>query len=151
LIYLHENLRKIREAKNLTQKAFADIFAINKTTYANYETGYSSPDYLFLEQISRTYGIPADELLYTQLPDEKIARLIKDTVKGGLYEPGSRHSYLNESVPGYGRPCKECTAKDQVIQAQATTIASLQSALNMAQARIDELQAAKKKKPGSPF
>lgn len=67
MIYLKQNLRYLREAKGLTQQALADLLQIKKNTYANYETGYSSPDFQVLKAISDFFGFPADLMLYQEL------------------------------------------------------------------------------------
>lgn len=64
MIYLKQNLKHLRELKGLTQQALAELLNIKKNTYANYETGYSSPDFQLLKTISEFFGLPADEMLY---------------------------------------------------------------------------------------
>ncbi|SIS72177.1 Peptidase S24-like [Filimonas lacunae] len=67
MLYLKQNLKWLREQKGLIQQSIADILGIKKNTYANYETGYSSPDFLTLKGMSDFFQVSADELLYKQL------------------------------------------------------------------------------------
>ncbi|GGH78089.1 transcriptional regulator with XRE-family HTH domain/signal peptidase I [Filimonas zeae] len=73
MIYLKQNLKLLREQKGLTQAALAELLHIKKNTYANYETGYSSPDFQLLRSISEFFGLPADQMLYQDLsqPSQK--------------------------------------------------------------------------------
>lgn len=67
MIYLKQNLKFLREQKGLIQQVVADFLGIKKNTYANYETGYSSPDFHVLKGISEFFGFPADEMLYKDI------------------------------------------------------------------------------------
>ena len=64
MIYLGENIKKLRKAESITQKAFAEYLGINNTTLNNYESGVSRPDFEILFKISQRFKISVDELLF---------------------------------------------------------------------------------------
>lgn len=84
MIYLKQNLKFLREQKGLTQQQVADLLSFKKNTYANYETGYSSPDFQVLKSLSDFFGFPADEMLYQDISslDFKKPKLLIHTPPG---------------------------------------------------------------------
>ena len=60
---LKERLRLLREETGLTQKDFAKIMNIAKTTYNNYETGKREPDKESLKRFATFYECSIDYLL----------------------------------------------------------------------------------------
>jgi DNA-binding XRE family transcriptional regulator len=144
----------IRKAENLTQSEFAAKFGVAKSTYANYETGFSNPDFLFLQQVSDKYGVTADQLLYSQLSAESIKKTAESTSKSTPNSTPKAQKYptrsgagmtLNEGRAPYGKTCQECAGKDKIIASQEKTIKALESALNIAEARLSDLEKAQKK------
>lgn len=57
------NLKRYREARNLTQKALADKLNISRQAYSNYETGKRDPDLGLLARLCDVYDITLDELV----------------------------------------------------------------------------------------
>ena len=64
-----KNLKRLREANNLTQQQMADIFGIQRPTYSRYENGERQPDFGLLIEISKHFNVSVDYLLGTT--DEK--------------------------------------------------------------------------------
>lgn len=58
-----KRLKMLRESRNLTLQAVADILEIPKTTYAHYEKEESEPKISIIVKISQFYGISVDWLL----------------------------------------------------------------------------------------
>ena len=58
-----ENIRNLREDKDMTQKQMADLLYINRRTYSSYETGVHSIPVEILIQISKIHGVSVDYLL----------------------------------------------------------------------------------------
>lgn len=60
---LAKNLRKYRLKNNLLQKDVAKYLNVVLSTYSQYETGKSNPDYETLIKLSRLYKVSIDELV----------------------------------------------------------------------------------------
>ena len=58
-----KNLKRLREANNLTQQQMADIFGIQRPTYSRYENGERQPDFDLLIEISKHFNVSVDYLL----------------------------------------------------------------------------------------
>lgn len=57
------NLKKIREEKNLTQQALADMLNIQRPTYSRYENGDREPDFDTILKMSEILEVSTDYLL----------------------------------------------------------------------------------------
>lgn len=68
---LGKKLKQLRLQNNLLQKQVADYLKIVKSTYSQYETGKSRPDYETLKKIARLYNVSLDELLDHEIISEK--------------------------------------------------------------------------------
>ena len=60
---LAEKLRELRKAKSCRQEDVAAALGVVRQTYANYETGYRTPDYNSLVKLAGFYNISTDDLL----------------------------------------------------------------------------------------
>lgn len=60
---LHNRLRSLREAQNITQLQVAKDLDISRVRYNNYETGKRAPDYETLQLLSTYYKVSFDYLL----------------------------------------------------------------------------------------
>lgn len=58
-----KNLKKIREAKNLTQQKIADMLNIQRPTYTRYENGEREPDFETVLKLSEILEVSVDYLL----------------------------------------------------------------------------------------
>ena len=65
-IKFHENLKKVRKSKGLTQKALSEKLGVALSTVAMWETGSRQPDYQTLNRIADFFGVSFDELLEDQ-------------------------------------------------------------------------------------
>jgi transcriptional regulator with XRE-family HTH domain len=60
---LPEKLRSYRKEAGLTQQQVADAIGMNRSAYAYYEVGKSSPKLSVLKKISELYNTTVDKLL----------------------------------------------------------------------------------------
>lgn len=58
-----QRLKKLREARGITQKTAADELGIPQRTYASYENNEREPNSELLVKLSQAYGVTADYLL----------------------------------------------------------------------------------------
>lgn len=60
---LAKNLRRLRQAKGVSQEAFADEAGIHRTYVSDLERGSRNPTITVIEKIARALGVPIGELL----------------------------------------------------------------------------------------
>lgn len=58
-----EKLKELRLKRKLTQEKLATILGIARTTYTQYETGASEPDFKMLKKIAEFFDVTTDYLL----------------------------------------------------------------------------------------
>ena len=58
----NENLKRIREELNLTQKEFGEKLGFNFRTISNWEIGLRVPSIFVFKKISVIFNIPLDDL-----------------------------------------------------------------------------------------
>jgi transcriptional regulator with XRE-family HTH domain len=64
----HENLKRLREAKGLTQAALAEALGAPLRTVQGWEQGRREPALEMVGRIARTLGVSADALLEEKAP-----------------------------------------------------------------------------------
>ncbi len=62
-IYLSENIRRFRRAKDLTQENLAEFLGVTFQSVSNWERGESYPDITMLPEIAGFFKVSVDELL----------------------------------------------------------------------------------------
>ncbi|MBQ4116616.1 MAG: helix-turn-helix transcriptional regulator, partial [Clostridia bacterium] len=62
-IYLGENIKKLRLAKELTQENLAEFLGVTSQSVSNWERGESYPDITTLPSIALFFDVSVDELL----------------------------------------------------------------------------------------
>lgn len=70
-IQLTSNLKRYREAHNLTQQALAAKINISRQAYSNYETGKRDPDLGLLTRLCDVYSITLDQLVRCDFSHDK--------------------------------------------------------------------------------
>ena len=60
---MKNNIKSVREQKNMTQKECADVFGVTLRAWQTYEQGVSEPKYEMLCRIADFYGVTTDYLL----------------------------------------------------------------------------------------
>ena len=58
-----ENLKKIRNERNISQKTVADFLGVSQQAYANYENGKRQPEYKILAILADYFNVSVDYLL----------------------------------------------------------------------------------------
>ncbi|MCL2519086.1 MAG: helix-turn-helix domain-containing protein [Oscillospiraceae bacterium] len=64
-IYLHENIKRLSKAKDITQETLADFLGISFQAVSKWERGESLPDVVMLPVIANYFGVTIDELMGT--------------------------------------------------------------------------------------
>ena len=63
MIYLSENLKRLRYEKGITQEVLADFLSVSFQSVSRWERGESFPDITLLPLLSNYFGVTVDELL----------------------------------------------------------------------------------------
>jgi transcriptional regulator with XRE-family HTH domain len=63
MLYLAENLKKHRKAKNLTQEDVAELLLVSPQSVSKWERGESCPDIAFLPALANLFATSIDALL----------------------------------------------------------------------------------------
>lgn len=66
MIYLSENIKKLRHEKGITQETLADFLGVTFQSVSKWERGESYPDITMLPALSSFFGVTTDELLGTE-------------------------------------------------------------------------------------
>ena len=77
-----KNIRKLREAKGMTQEAMAEAIFVTRQTVSNYETGRSRPDVDMLVRIGEILGTDVNTLIYGPPTPEKKKLAIRRLIVG---------------------------------------------------------------------
>lgn len=77
---LHENIRKFRELRRLTQQQFADKLSKSRNVISNWERGANSPDPDTIEQICKILEVTPNQIFgWEPCPDyEAYAKKIEN-------------------------------------------------------------------------
>ncbi|MDR0859295.1 MAG: helix-turn-helix domain-containing protein [Oscillospiraceae bacterium] len=62
-IYIAENLKKLRRAKEITQEKLAEVLGLTSQSVSKWECGENFPDITLLPGIANFFGVTVDELL----------------------------------------------------------------------------------------
>lgn len=62
-VSLGKNVRRLREAKGWSQKAFADEAGIHRTYISDIERGACNPPVVIVEKLAKPLGVPAAQLI----------------------------------------------------------------------------------------
>ena len=65
---LKDTLRDLRKQNELTQQQVADVLSIDRSTYAYYETGKTSPDVQQLLQLAQIFKVTPNAMLGFKVP-----------------------------------------------------------------------------------
>lgn len=67
------NIKKIRQVKGLSQKAFADLFDLNRGVISSYEEGRAEPKIETILKVANHFNLNLDQLLTEILPVNQLA------------------------------------------------------------------------------
>ncbi|NQZ76538.1 MAG: helix-turn-helix transcriptional regulator [Ekhidna sp.] len=73
--FIGQNIKKIRQAKNISQSEFASLFNLSRPSVGAYEEGRTEPKIETLIQISRHFNISIDVLLTRELSSKDVFSL----------------------------------------------------------------------------
>lgn len=77
MLYLHENLRRFRNDRNLTQEEVAGALGVSPQAVSRWETGAACPDVELLPALANFYGVTLDALVgMDRLRDEDSLRQV---------------------------------------------------------------------------
>ena len=77
-LYIGENLKKLRNEKNIKQEELAEYLGISYQAVSRWENGLSYPDIEFLPELSRFFEVSLEELLGTESDEKKINETINE-------------------------------------------------------------------------
>ncbi len=60
---LGEKIAGLRQEKNMTQQAFADVMGVTRQAISNWERNKTEPDVAALKKIGQVFGIDMNDLL----------------------------------------------------------------------------------------
>lgn len=66
-LYLAQNLKYLRESKNISQKTFADSLGVTSSAVSMWETNQRHPDIYIILAISEFFGVCIDDLVKKEL------------------------------------------------------------------------------------
>lgn len=72
MLYLSQNIKKLRSDKGLSQAKLAKLLGIVPGTISNYENGVSEPNLEVIEKLTKILDVSAHDLLYTNLSTESL-------------------------------------------------------------------------------
>lgn len=78
IIRVGDNMRAIREDKNISQKDMAKKLGIPSSTYSNYENNNREPKATLLKQIAQVLNVGINELLSIDIPKRQIKTPTED-------------------------------------------------------------------------
>lgn len=82
-----DRLKKMREARGLTQKDVSEALEINPRTYASYEKNEREPNSEVLIQFSKYYGVTVDYLLGITHKQEGLTQHESDLIEAYRNNP----------------------------------------------------------------
>lgn len=82
-IYISQNIKRLRNERNMTQENLADIIGVSAQAVSKWERGDTCPDITLLPVIANTFSISIDELLGNDkiIIEEKIKTIITECKK----------------------------------------------------------------------
>lgn len=83
---MKNNIKIVREQKNLTQKDCADIFGVTLRAWQTYEQGVSEPKYEVLCKIADFFNVTLDYLLGREPPANPFDMIAVDTASKNTME-----------------------------------------------------------------
>ncbi|MGI9581334.1 helix-turn-helix domain-containing protein [Chryseobacterium sp. RRHN12] len=95
------NIKKIRQVKGLSQKAFADLFGLNRGVISSYEEGRAEPKIETILKVADHFNLTLNQLL-TEPVREKQLKSVSDTDQHILFpELMMQSSVETEKAPLY--------------------------------------------------
>ncbi|MBV8327145.1 helix-turn-helix transcriptional regulator [Chryseobacterium sp.] len=93
------NIKKIRHVKGLSQKAFADLFDLNRGVISSYEEGRAEPKIETILKVADHFGIELDELLTKELQNNQLNNISAINQLLLFPEPPLQNTTANKGQP----------------------------------------------------
>lgn len=77
-LYIGENLKRLRNEKNVTQDAIAEYLGVTYQAVSRWENGLAYPDIEFLPELARFFEVSLEELLGTESDRNKIRQTVSE-------------------------------------------------------------------------
>lgn len=77
-LYIGENLKRLRNEKNVTQERLAEYLGVTFQAVSRWENGLAYPDIEFLPELARFFEVSLEELLGTESDEEKIRKTVSE-------------------------------------------------------------------------
>jgi XRE family transcriptional regulator, regulator of sulfur utilization len=85
--YIAENIKTLRQSRNLTQEHLARLSGMPRTTWTNLESGSANPTVVVLSKVAAALQVPVEELISPPKAQAKLYRA--DTIprkqRGGVH------------------------------------------------------------------
>lgn len=149
-----KNLKFLREKKGHTQTAMQDVLGFSRTTWNNYETGTSYPSFRDLLRIAHYFGVAIDDIVSGTLTPANL--MLKE--QKAAYNAKSKKTKdpnvvaLERLQADYKNVSgdrdilkKQLEFANRTIKSLTDHVDTLKNAMKIQTARIESLQAGKKK------
>lgn len=75
---LHENIKRLRKEKNLTQEKLAEILGVTVGAVSKWENGNNTPDIVMLTMLASFFDVSIDVLLGYDMASKKAEKLVEN-------------------------------------------------------------------------
>ncbi len=85
--YIAQNLRQLRQSRNLTQEQLARLSGVPRPTWSNLESGAANPTVAVLAKVAAALQVPVEELISPPKAQAKLYRAdsIPRKLRGGVH------------------------------------------------------------------
>ncbi len=77
-LYIGENLKRLRNEKNITQEMIAEYLGVTFQAVSRWENGLAYPDIEFLPELARFFEVSLEELMGTESDEERIRKTVNE-------------------------------------------------------------------------
>ena len=130
MLYISENLKKLRKNKDFTQEDVADILGVSPQSVSKWERGDTMPDITLLPAIVNLYKVTVDELI-------GMDRINDNQTKNEIFSSAHkclRNSDIDAAIKIYTDASKIYPNDDEIMSDMAMALALTDSKENLLQA-----------------
>ena len=77
-LYIGENLKRLRNEKNVTQDTLAEYLGVTYQAVSRWENGQAYPDIEFLPELARFFEVSLEELMGTESNRDRIDKTFNE-------------------------------------------------------------------------
>lgn len=120
MLKLGENIKKLRQEKDLTQEQLADIFGVSPQAVSRWENGATYPDITLLPMIANYFEVTLDDLMgMEEIRDESaIEEIFKE------YKRNFSKGYVDKNIELLGAALKRYPKNEVLMFSYAASLAS---------------------------